>query len=338
MKLTEFLSNKIIAFVILICSIFSISGLLLIFEIPTVFIVIIIVLSSAPITIYFVIEFANKKNFYNDLYATLANMDQKTLVSELITEPTFFEGKILLDLLKICNKYQNDMIAEATKKNREYREFLDIWVHEIKTPIASARLIVENEKNSVTLRIDDELRKIDNFVELVLFYARSTSVEKDFKVSETTIQDMVETALKIYSKFIIQAKGNVVMQNLDLTVIADVKWSSFIIGQVISNSIKYSTNNLNIKFSAEKKENSACLTIEDNGIGIPNSDLGRIFDKGFTGENGRKFTKSTGLGLYLCKLLCKKMNIIISVKSTVGVGTSIQLDFPTESKLLKVGK
>ena len=119
----------------------------------------------------------------------------------------FLDGQILDEILRRCNKYQNDRVADAKQDSQEYREYLDSWVHEIKTPIAAARLIVENNKNPATLRIDDELRRIDGFVEQVLYYARSTAVEKDFKVEKTTLQALVNSALKTYSKPLIQAGG-----------------------------------------------------------------------------------------------------------------------------------
>ena len=231
-----------------------------------------------------------------------------------------------MDVLRCCNKYQNDQLACAEQENREYREYLDSWVHEIKTPITSARLIVENEKNPTTLRIDDELRKIDAYVEQVLYYARSTDVEKDFKV-----------ALKTYSKPLIQVGGKPVLKELDIPVAADSKSCTFVIGQILSNAIKYRKDNLQVEFSARAEKNTVSLFISDNGIGISAADLPRVFDKGFTGENGRRYSKSTGIGLYLSQRLCRKMNISLSISSVPGQGTTVTMVFPTESYLQAAG-
>ena len=219
----------------------------------------------------------------------------------------------------------------------EYREYLDSWVHEIKTPITSARLIVENHINPITLRIDDELRRIDGFVEQVLYYARSAAVEKDFKVEKTTLQALVNSALKTYSKPLIQAGGRLFFCGLDILVCADTKSCSFIIGQIISNSIKYRTEDLQVSFSAYEEQNAVRLIVSDNGIGISPADLPRVFDKGFTGDNGRRYSKSTGIGLYLCKKLCGKMNIGITIQSELGQGTAVTLSFPRESYLQEAG-
>lgn len=264
-------------------------------------------------------------------------MEEKSLLGELLTQPHFLEGQIFVDILRRCNKYQNDQISNAKQASREYREYIDSWVHEIKTPITSARLMIENEKNPITLRIDDELRKIDTYVEQVLYYARSTDVEKDFKVEKTTLQSLVHAALKTYSKPLIQAGGKPVLNGLDIPVVADSKSCTFVIGQIISNAIKYRKDNLQIEFSAKAEKNDVSLFISDNGIGISAADLPRVFDKGFTGENGRRYSKSTGIGLYLSQKLCKKMNIVLSVSSEPGQGTTVTMVFPTESYLKEAG-
>ena len=203
-----------------------------------------------------------------------------------------------------------------------------MWVHEVKTPITSAHLIIENDKNISTIRIDDELNKIDHFVEQALFYARSTALEKDFKIEKTTMKTLVLEALKGYSKQIIGVRGRPVFVNLDIPVFADRKWCVFIIGQIIANSVKYAKGDLILTFEGSSFENGRSLLISDNGIGIAEADLQRIFDKGFTGENGRNIRKSTGIGLYLCRKLCRKMNMEISAASSSENGTTIKIIFP----------
>jgi len=267
----------------------------------------------------------------------LEQMEEKTLLGELLSHPGFLEGQLLIEVLRRCNKYQNDRIAAARQDTREYREYIESWVHEIKTPITSVRLMIENDKNPTTLRINDEIGKIENYVEQALYYARSTDVEKDFKVEKTSLQAITVAALKSYSKPLIQAGGKPVMEGLDIPVTADVKSCTFIIGQMISNAIKYRKDGLQITFTGRAEKNRVLLLVSDNGIGISEADLPRIFDKGFTGENGRRYSKSTGIGLYLCKKMCEKMNIGLSASSTSGRGTTITMDFPTESYLKEAG-
>lgn len=337
MKFSDYITDRIVSFVCFVISEGLVFGLLWLVEVPMVFIIFTGIIFLLFFLFSLIWDYHRRSGYYKRLLQLLDQLDEKTLLMEIAERPGFLDAKIVSYILKQNNKYQNDKIAEMQKQSRDYRDFLDTWVHEIKTPITSARLIIENEKNPTTLKIEDELRKIDNFVELVLYYARSSDVEKDFKVENTTLKALVSTALKTYSKPIIQAGGRIHMEGMDIPVCADSKSCSFIIGQVISNAIKYRQEEFRLEFRSQVQKNRIALLIHDNGIGISRADLSRVFDKGFTGENGRRFPKSTGIGLYLCKKLCDRMNIAISISSEKGQGTTVALYFPTESLLKGAG-
>ena len=337
MKFSDYITDRIVSFVCFVISEGLVFGLLWLVEVPMVFIIFTGIIFLLFFLFSLIWDYHRRSGYYKRLLQLLDQLDEKTLLMEIAERPGFLDAKIVSYILKQNNKYQNDKIAEMQKQSRDYRDFLDTWVHEIKTPITSARLIIENEKNPTTLKIEDELRKIDNFVELVLYYARSSDVEKDFKVENTTLKALVSTALKTYSKPIIQAGGRIHIEGMDIPVCADSKSCSFIIGQVISNAIKYRQEEFRLEFRSQVQKNRIALLIHDNGIGISRADLSRVFDKGFTGENGRRFPKSTGIGLYLCKKLCDRMNIAISISSEKGQGTTVALYFPTESLLQEAG-
>ena len=337
MKFSDYITDRIVSFVCFVISEGLVFGLLWLVEVPMVFIIFTGIIFLLFFLFSLIWDYHRRSGYYKRLLQLLDQLDEKTLLMEIAERPGFLDAKIVSYILKQNNKYQNDKIAEMQKQSRDYRDFLDTWVHEIKTPITSARLIIENEKNPTTLKIEDELRKIDNFVELVLYYARSSDVEKDFKVENTTLKALVSTALKTYSKPIIQAGGRIHMEGMDIPVCADSKSCSFIIGQVISNAIKYRQEEFRLEFRSQVQKNRIALLIHDNGIGISKADLSRVFDKGFTGENGRRFSKSTGIGLYLCKMLCDRMNIAISISSEKGQGTTVALYIPTESLLKGAG-
>ena len=337
MKFSDYITDRIVSFVCFVISEGLVFGLLWLVEVPMVFSIFTEIIFLLFFLFPLIWDYHRRRGYYKRLLQLLDQLDEKTLLMEIAERPGFLDAKIVSYILKQNNKYQNDKIAEMQKQSRDYRDFLDTWVHEIKTPITSARLIIENEKNPTTLKIEDELRKIDNFVELVLYYARSSDVEKDFKVENTTLKALVSTALKTYSKPIIQAGGRIHMEGMDIPVCADSKSCSFIIGQVISNAIKYRQEEFRLEFRSQVQKNRIALLIHDNGIGISRADLSRVFDKGFTGENGRRFPKSTGIGLYLCKKLCDRMNIAISISSEKGQGTTVALYFPTESLLKGAG-
>lgn len=326
MKLSEYLLDRIFSLICMLVAALVLLALLWLIEAPAVFILFAEVILLAAYSTALLYDFSASRVFIICFKNDRAD-GHKNSFRRVNGAASFLEGQILVDVLRCCNKYQNDRLSYAEQENREYREYLDSWVHEIKTPITSARLIVENKKNPTTLRIDDELRKIDAYVEQVLYYARSTDVEKDFKVEKTTLQALVYAALKTYSKPLIQVGGKPVLKELDIPVAADSKSCTFVIGQILSNAIKYRKDNLQVEFSARAEKNTVSLFISDNGIGISAADLPRVFDKGFTGENGRRYSKSTGIGLYLSQRLCRKMNISLSISSVPGQGTTVTMVF-----------
>lgn len=334
MKLTDYIIDRLFSVVMFLVAVTFSMGLLWLMGLRYEFIIYIEIIFGFSFLAAFVWDYTRKKKYYCGFMALFDGLDDKTLLAELVEKPGFLDGKLLYQILRLSNKYMNDKLAEAGATNQEYREYIEMWVHEIKTPITSAHLIIENDKNISTIRIDDELNKIDHFVEQALFYARSTTLEKDFKIEKTTLKTLVQEALKSYSKQIIEAHGRPVFVNLDIPVFADRKWCVFIIGQIIANSVKYAKENLILTFEGSSFDNGCSLSISDNGIGITEADIPRIFDKGFTGENGRKFGKSTGIGLYLCRKLCSKMNMEISVTSGFENGTTVKITFPKENLYL----
>ncbi len=331
MKLSDYIIDRLFSVVMFLAAVIFSMGFLWLMGLRYEFIIYIEIIFGFSFLAAFVWDYTRKKKYYCGFMALFDGLDDKTLLAELVEKPGFLDGKLLYQILRLSNKYMNDKLAEAGATNQEYREYIEMWVHEIKTPITSAHLIIENDKNISTIRIDDELNKIDHFVEQALFYARSTTLEKDFKIEKTTLKTLVQEALKSYSKQIIEAHGRPVFENLDIPVFADRKWCVFIIGQIIANSVKYAKENLILTFEGSSFDNGCSLSISDNGIGITEADIPRIFDKGFTGENGRKFGKSTGIGLYLCRKLCRKMNMEISVASSLENGTTVKIMFPKEN-------
>lgn len=219
-------------------------------------------------------------------------------------------------------------------KQIEYREYIETWVHEIKTPIASTKLVIENNRNNTTDKIYNQIKKIENFVEQVLYYSKSDTVEKDYIIKEVNLENIVKNVIKRNYKDFINKKIKLELEEIYETVYTDTKWIEFIINQIIINSIKYSKNNeAKIKIYSYKKDNSVVLVIEDNGVGICENDIDNIFKKGFTGENGRKFGQSTGIGLYICKKLSEKLGINIIIKSKLDFYTKVILVFPKKDIL-----
>lgn len=295
-----------------------------------------------PVAIIFIyiiglfIEYFIKQRFYKGLEDTLNNLDDKYLISEIIKVPSFMEGKILKDLLEQINKSMVENVNKYKYKQEDYKEYIELWIHEIKIPIASSKLIIENNKNQTTKSIDEELQKIENYIEQALYYARSNTVEKDYYVKKVNLKDIVNESIKKNKNVLIHEKISVNVHDLDLKVNTDNKWIVFILNQIIQNSIKYKKqdNNLEIEIYAKQGKENVILYIKDNGIGIKKGEITRVFEKGFTGTNGRLIgKKSTGIGLYLCKNLCNKLGISIELNSVQDEGTEIRLVFPKSSYL-----
>lgn len=281
------------------------------------------------------LEFFKKQRYYKNILHQLDVLDQKYLLSEVIDEADFLEGALLYEILKVTNKSMNDKIDAYQIAGLDYQEYIALWVHEIKTPIASAKLIAENHKDSIVKSMEEEIDKIDVFVEQVLYYSKSNTAEKDYVIKSLTLTPLINKVIKKYAKSFITLPIKLEMDQLDSTVYSDSKWLEFIIGQLISNAIKYLDKPTKvIKIYSEEKDGQICLHIQDNGIGIVSADINRVFDKGFTGENGRLYGKSTGIGLYLCKKLCSKLGLELKLSSHSHRGTTVTLIFPKSKMFL----
>lgn len=284
------------------------------------------------------IDYYMKASFYKRLTEIFDKLDKKYLVHEMVKEPDFLEGKILYDILQDLDKNIHDSINEYAIREKEYKEYIELWVHEVKTPLAAAKLISENNKSSEMIKIEKELERIDGFVEQALFYARSTSVEKDYVLKEYKLTDIVNPIIRKHKETFIYKKIKVELNNLDTLVYTDEKWMIFIINQLIDNALKYVNENGIIQLSATVEKENTILYIKDNGIGITNKDVKRVFERGFTGDNGRQYSKSTGMGLYLCKRLCEKLYVGLELDSTQNEGTTVKLIFPLSSMIQLKGK
>ena len=195
-------------------------------------------------------------------------------------------------------------------------------------------MIIENNKSEVTKSIDEELNKVENYIEQALFYARSNTVEKDYYIKKVKLKDMVNESIKKNKKVLIHENILINVHDLELEVTTDNKWMQFIINQIIQNSIKYRKQDarLEIEMYGKQGKENVVLYIKDNGIGIKKGEITRVFEKGFTGTNGRLAgKKSTGIGLYLCKNLCNKLGISIELNAVYNEGTEVRLVFPKSS-------
>ncbi|WP_040214626.1 sensor histidine kinase [Clostridium polynesiense] len=332
MKLGEFLKDKIVflavnflVFIfIAVFVFFSTDSLLTIFLIGCIWFI--------PLILYTSLDFIKWNRYFKNIYGILKGLDKKYLFPEVVEEADFNVGEKVNEILKDLSRDMHENINHYKYIQEEYREYIETWVHEIKTPIASAKLLAENNNNEVTKKIDIQIDRIDSFVEQVLYYSRSDEVGNDYIIKEASLGDIVKSAVKKNYREFISKKIILKLEDINETVYCDVKWIVFILNQIIGNAIKYSkVQDSIIRIYSVKNENSTTLIIEDNGVGIIERDIGRVFDKGFTGDNGRKFGKSTGMGLYICKKLCKRLGLGLNLESQLDKGTKVSIHFPVSN-------
>lgn len=330
MKFSNFLKDKLIQISLIAFAILTIEIFLLAYPINNF---IKIYIPTIILGVYFVttlIEYVIKRRFYKKTYSILNNLKDKYLITELIETPSFSEGQILKEILEQTDKSMLEHVNKYKFLQEDYKEYIEMWIHEIKIPIAASKMIIENNKNETTKSIDEELDKVENYIEQALYYARSNAVEKDYYIKKCNLKEIVNEVIRKNKTALIQEKISINMHDLEVQVNTDSKWVIFILNQIVQNSIKYKTTEIEI-YSKQGKEN-IMLLIKDNGIGIPESETSRVFEKGFTGTNGRLSNKkSTGIGLYLCKKLCKKLGIAIKLDSCINKGTEVKLVFPKNS-------
>ncbi|MDK0766929.1 sensor histidine kinase [Clostridium perfringens] len=335
MNLRDFIKERIVFIIINSLILLFTALLLMVLKVDSFAILFIVIINGAGILIYHIFDYLRKKQYYNEIKENMESLDKKYLISEVIEEGTFTESKLIYDVICKSNKAMNDEIGEFKRGINDYREYIELWVHEIKTPIATCKLLIENNESPLTESIGEEVCKLENYIDQALFYTRSNTLEKDYIIKEMSLSSCVNKVLNNNADSLIKKKVKISLGDLEKGVYSDSKWIEFILGQIISNSIKYmNKEHKELKIYCNENSKYVILNIEDNGAGISEKDISRVFDKGFTGENGRKFGKSTGIGLYLCKKLCKKLGLDITLISEEGKFTRVSIIFPINRMMI----
>ena len=357
MRFRDYIKEKMVLIIGTILALVSVEILLLAYDISILIRVYCAFIVIFVLVLAILIEYKKKKDYYNELIKNMEDLKEKYLISEIIKTPNFIEGKILKDILQDTGKSMLENVNYYKNIQEDYKEYIELWIHEVKIPIAASKMIIENNKeltrnsreslqindtetDSITYKsdilrsIDEELDKVENYTEQALFYARSNAVEKDYIINKTNLKEIVNGAILKNKTTLLNEKVLIELSNLkEEEVCTDSKWAIFIVNQIIQNAIKYSKeNNKKIEISSKEKNDKVILYIKDNGIGIKKGEITRVFERGFTGENGRIIgQKSTGIGLYLCKKLCEKLGLGIELNSEKDKGTEVRIIFPKSS-------
>ena len=327
MKLSEYIKDKINYILALATYIIIISTYLKAINLAYSTIFIVIFITCTFFIVAFLISYYKTSKYLKNIEKTMDKLPEKYLITEILQKPRSAEKLAYYRILKKANKSMLENVTDIKEKQKDYKEYIESWVHEIKIPITSAKLLCENNKSEITNKIDEDIEEVNNYVEQALFYARMDQVSNDFMIREINLNEVIKNVLARNKKIMIQNNMKVEINGVNINCYTDEKWLEFILNQIITNSIKYrNNNNAVIRINAIENKENIVLKIKDNGIGIKKSEIDRIFDKGFTGYNGRTDKKATGLGLYLCKNILDKLSHKISIESEVGVKTKVILD------------
>lgn len=300
MTFSKFLEEKIRSIIFYLLFLFILFILLFLLNISLNLVILLEVILVIIFIVYLLIDYYRLKKKQLKIISLVDELDEKYLVLNVLKKPKELGNQGFYYALQKSSKAMNDKINDVLKERQDYQEYIESFTHEIKTPIAAISLYCDNTNN---YEIKEQLKKIK-------------------------IEDLIHPVILDYRYYFLKNKVSLNIHDVKNIVYTDEKWLNFIISQIIQNSLKYfDKEEKQIEIYSENKENNVILYIKDNGMGISSSDLPRVFNKGFTGSNRNK-EYATGIGLYLCKKLCDRMNLKIEITSKEKESTTVSIVFP----------
>ena len=281
-------------------------------------------------------DFLSQRARLRELGSILDSLDRKYLFTECAPPPKNLYERRLFDLTRQAGRDMTGAVSDAEASQREYRDYVEQWVHEIKAPITAARLTCRDLDGETRRKLTAELAQIEAHVERALFYARAENPEQDCLFRQADLGKIAAQAIENHRSLLIQNGVRVETEGLDCKIYTDEKWAVFILGQLFQNAARYRGSEPVITLSAKPLGRQTQLIVHDNGIGIPAHELPRVFERGFTGSNGRACGGSTGMGLYLCRKLASFLDLELRIVSQEGAGTTVTLTFPAKENLTKL--
>ncbi|PGO21324.1 histidine kinase [Bacillus cereus] len=288
------------------------------------------VICFLSVSLYITIGYYYRRSFYLELNDLIESQKEDFPVEML--EPQNYEQALYVKMIKIVRDNHSKQLQKLIHEKVDHQDFIMSWVHEVKLPIAASNLLIENSTGKtvdfLVDKFEDELNKIDNYVEQALYYSRIDSFSKDYFITDIQLNQIIKESVKKYAKIFITKRIHFHMEEAQKFVQSDSKWLAFIIDQITANALKYVNDGGEIFFGFEEDHKEKRLLIQDTGIGIKQEDIHRVFERGFTGSTGRTHTKSTGMGLYLVKQMVLKLGHDISIQSQEGKYTRVTIHFP----------
>lgn len=329
MKFKEYLKDKVYAIILTLLTVGVIYLIFRAYRIKTSIIISGIIIFLICNVIIMLIDYFRKRNFYNEFLTNILELDKSYLVLETLDCPEFCEGKLLYQALYEINKSYLENVNKIDNSRKNFKEYVEMWIREVKIPLATLTLTINNHQNEINPKIKSQIKRLEDYVDQVLYYVRSENAEKDYLIKKVDLGNIIKNIGIKNMDDLLENNIEFIVDKTDALVYSDAKWLEFILGQIINNAIKYKRNikNSYIKISTKDDKKKVVLMIEDNGIGIKDSDIKQVFDKSFTGENGRIRSKSTGMGLYIAKNMCEKLGHKITLESALHKYTRVYITF-----------
>lgn len=343
MKIIHYLRDQIrliFFFILLLAFILSVVALGKASQMQSYDVLYLLIVSLILIFVYLITDFLLNRSHERDL-DKLNRAEGTEWVNSLPAAKNTMQSTYH-DLLTKLYREHHEEISRFQAKSKEDLEFITTWVHEIKTPISVASLLIQNSNGPAsedTLEsIEEELEKIEDYVARALYYSRSNDFAKDYLIKEIDLDGLIKESVKRHSKVFIRKKIRIQIKEIKGQVATDKKWLGFVLDQILDNALKYTLPNGVITITTENRDHEQVLNITDTGIGIRPEDLSRIFERGFTGFNGRSELSSTGMGMYLSQRVARKLGHYLTVSSSLNVGTTMSIHFPKWSNVFDVTK
>lgn len=345
MNIKAYAKDNIVNIILFIVFEIFVYMLLYIFKFGVAMAVMICIIALVFFLAGFIWNYIRKRDFYRQMTDNTEIMDKKYLVLETVKEPDFLEGRLVYSWLYDIDKSMIEHINEYEHSQQDFKDFIEMWVHEIKLPIASLTLMCHNDREHIDKKFLTQVERLDDYADKVLYYVRSENAEKDYSFGRVPLRTVINKVALKNKNLILENNISLNVHDVENVVNTDAKWLEFILNQIISNSIKYRKKEAafieiwSVNAGSEPVQSTAVsdniqhncknttLIIKDNGIGIRASDISNVFEKSFTGANGRLGAKSTGMGLYIAKNLCDKLGHVITIESVENEYTQVSITF-----------
>ncbi|MBO7333847.1 MAG: sensor histidine kinase [Lachnospiraceae bacterium] len=319
----KYLSTKKYPIILVFSFVLFFAFSFMLYELPVKAVIYPAIVSAIFGVFFLLIDFINVKRKHEELLRLLSQPSETLNLPKAGGDITAEDYSLIVEKLK---KDTEELSAKASNDYDDMIDYYTAWAHQIKTPIASMKLSLENEDSELSRKLSSDLRRMQAYVDMVLAFLRLGSDSSDYVFKKISLDDIIKPSLKKFAPDFIGKKLSLSYEPIRINVLTDEKWFSFLFEQILSNAIKYTKEGgISIYMEDGRK-----LVIEDTGIGIAPEDVNRVFEKGYMGINGRKNREASGLGLYLCKVVSDKLGLDISLESLVKKGTKVYLYFPDD--------